>query len=69
MNGLDCIFLDYDGVLHGGGATRHRKPPTIRAEIPGHELFEHTHVLEAVLDPYPAVQLVLSTSWVPPVSG
>lgn len=61
---LDCIFLDYDGVLHGGGATRHRKPPNIRPELPDHELFEHLPILESLLEPYPTVRLVLSTSWV-----
>jgi hypothetical protein len=63
-NRLDCIYLDYDGVLHGGGATRHRRPPNIRHELPGHELFEHLPVFEALIAPYPAVRIVLSTSWV-----
>ena len=61
---LDCIFLDYDGVLHGGGATRHRKPPHIRPELPGHQLFEHLPIVESLLVPYPAVRIILSTSWV-----
>jgi HAD domain in Swiss Army Knife RNA repair proteins len=61
---LDCIFLDYDGVVHGGGATRHRKPPNIRPELPGHELFEHLPIVESLLAPYPAVRIILSTSWV-----
>ncbi|MDX6557972.1 MAG: hypothetical protein QOF72_1021 [Blastocatellia bacterium] len=62
---LDCIFLDYDGVVHGGGATRHRKPPHIRPELPGHQLFEHLPIVESLLAPYPAVRIILSTSWVP----
>jgi len=60
----DCIYLDYDGVVHGGGATRHRKPPNIRPELPGHELFEHLPIVHSLLEPYPAVRIVLSTSWV-----
>ena len=63
-NRLDCIYLNYDGVLHGRGATRHRRPPNIRHELPGHELFEHLPVFEALIAPYPAVRIVLSTSWV-----
>jgi hypothetical protein len=61
---LDCIYVDYDGVVHGGGATQHRKPPAIRPALPGHELFEHLPILESLLEPYPTVRLVLSTSWV-----
>lgn len=64
QSSLDCIYLDYDGVVHGGGATRHRKPPNIRPELPGHELFEHLPILQSLLEPYPAVRIVLSTSWV-----
>jgi hypothetical protein len=64
QSSLDCIYLDYDGVVHGGGATRHRKPPNIRPELPGHELFEHLPIVQSLLEPYPAVRIVLSTSWV-----
>jgi Swiss Army Knife RNA repair-like protein len=64
QSSLDCLFLDYDGVVHGGGATRHRKPPNIRPELPGHQLFEHLPIVESLLAPYPAVRIVLSTSWV-----
>jgi HAD domain in Swiss Army Knife RNA repair proteins len=64
-SGFDCLFLDYDGVVHGGGATYHRKKlPNIRPELPGHELFEHLPIVESLLEPYPAVRIVLSTSWV-----
>jgi hypothetical protein len=64
QSGLECIYLDYDGVVHGGGATRHRKPPKIRPELPGHELFEHLPIVESLLKPHPAVRIILSTSWV-----
>jgi hypothetical protein len=53
-SGFDCLFLDYDGVVHGGGATYHRKKlPNIRPELPGHELFEHLPIVESLLEPYP----------------
>src|SRR5882672_4978285 len=69
-SGFDCLFLDYDRVVHGGGATYHRKNrplrllPNIRPELPGHMLFEHLPIVESLLEPYPAVRIVLSTSWV-----
>jgi len=58
------IYLDVDGCLHGGGATKHRTPPTIRPELPGHTLFECAPILEGILEPYPDIGIVLSTSWV-----
>jgi hypothetical protein len=64
QSSLDCLFLDYDGVVHGGGATRHRKPPNIRPELSGHQLFEHLPIVVSLLAPYPAVRIILSTSWV-----
>lgn len=67
------LYLDFDGVLHhedvcmstkrglffGGNALSHgvRNAHT-------HRLFEHAPLLVALLDPYPDVQIVLSTSWV-----
>lgn len=32
-------------------------------EAPGRTLFEWVHILVAILDPYPSVRLVLSSSW------
>jgi hypothetical protein len=58
------LFVDYDGVLHRLSAHRTRcgivssDPKTIR-------LFEYAPVLEAVIEPYPEIEIVLSTSWVP----
>lgn len=49
MNSL--IFLDYDGVLHPIEAHHSR-------------LFESADDLNFLLLPYPAVRLILSTSWV-----
>lgn len=57
------LYLDYDGVLHHEDVWWHpRRGAYIRA--PGYELFEHLPLLEAALQPYPDVRIVLSTSWV-----
>ncbi len=47
---MTILFLDLDGVLHpvGGGV------------VP----LEYAPILEAALEPYPAVHIVLSSSWV-----
>lgn len=58
------LYLDFDGVLHPADVRRYRAPPTIRVEAPGHALFESCETLERLLDPYPKVRIVLSTSWV-----
>jgi len=54
MQGVDVLFLDFDGVLHPedvyqlpGG------PPFIRTPATGHTLFEHMVPLETLLAPYP----------------
>ena len=57
------LYLDYDGVLHHEDVWWHpRRGAYIRT--PGYELFEHMPLLEAALEPYPEVHIVLSTSWV-----
>lgn len=43
------LYLDFDGVLH---------PPQ------GGERFQHADLLAEVLEPYPQLKIVLSTSWV-----
>lgn len=73
VRGGQVLYLDFDGVLHhedvcmstkrglffGGNAQSHgaRNGHT-------HRLFEHAPLLMDLLDPYPDVQIVLSTSWV-----
>ncbi len=61
------LFLDYDGVLHRGLARRHPDFGIVPAR-PEWPLFEFLPVLEEVLDPTPAVRIILSTSWVPQLS-
>lgn len=56
------LYLDFDGVLHHDDVwldTRNR--PYLRG--PG-ALFEYADRLVNVLEPYPGVDIVLSTSWV-----
>lgn len=61
--GQPILYLDFDGVLHPEYCYWHpRKGPYLKA--PGHELFEHVDFLERLLDPYPQIAIVLSTSWV-----
>lgn len=55
------LFLDYDGVLHPDAV--YRKGERIVLRTDGFRLFEWTDVLEDLLTPYPALQVVLSTSW------
>lgn len=57
-----ALFLDYDGVLHPDAAYREGGRIVLRAD--GFRLFEWCGVLEELLAPYPALQVVLSTSWV-----
>ena len=57
------LYLDFDGVLHHEDVWWHpRRGTYIKAT--GHRLFEHLPLLEAALAPFPAVRIVLSTSWV-----
>lgn len=56
------LFLDYDGVLHPDAVYREGGRIVLRAD--GFRLFEWTDILQDLLTPYPALQVVLSTSWV-----
>ena len=65
-NGKDelLLFLDYDGVCHHENVWWHpKRGPYIKAG-PEFTLFQHTQLLANVLEPYPEVRIVLSTSWV-----
>ena len=62
--GQAVLYLDFDGVLHPEDVWWH---PTRGAYIkspPGHQLFENAPLLVEVLEPYPLLRIVLSTSWV-----
>lgn len=59
---LHVLYLDYDGVLHPDSVYRTRNGIEL-LHRPAHSLFEHVPLLEAELQPYPEVKIVLSTSW------
>ncbi|MEX3943336.1 HAD domain-containing protein [Paraburkholderia sp. BR10937] len=58
------LYLDYDGVLHPDAVCVDPKRGPILVNRPGHLLFENVGILIQLLSPYPAVKVVLSTSWV-----
>jgi hypothetical protein len=61
---VPVLYLDLDGVLHPEDVWRAPgRPPFVRSPV-GHELFEHAGLLVELLAAYPAVRIVLSTSWV-----
>lgn len=65
--GEPILYLDFDGVLHHEAVYwSPSKGPYLKAEqrSSGHVLFQHAPLLVEMLDPYPAVKIVLSTSWV-----
>lgn len=61
--GQCVLYLDFDGVLHHENVWWHPKRGAYIFET-HYQLFEHVELLEQLLAPYPAVQIVLSTSWV-----
>jgi len=60
MNDL-VLFLDFDGVLHPDDVFLINGRPTLKA---AGQLFMWVHYLEQVLDTFPNIAIVLSTSWV-----
>jgi hypothetical protein len=63
-NGQHLLYLDFDGVLHHHDVWWHeRVGPYMRAPEE-YKLFQHLPLLETALMPYPAVRIILSTSWV-----
>lgn len=72
VRGGSVLYLDFDGVLHSHSVYVSRK----KGIHFGHEalengkqighihrLFEHAELLSSLLDPYPQVRIVLSTTW------
>ena len=59
---LPILFLDYDGVLHPDEVFNSNGHPFLN--VPGMRLFEYIPHLIEVLNDYPEVHIVLSTSWV-----
>ena len=58
------LYLDYDGVLHHENVLWHPKIGAYLSAPEGYVLFQHAELLDSLLEPYPDVRIVLSTSWV-----
>ena len=58
------LYLDFDGVLHHENVLWHPRIGAYLRAPDGYVLFQHAELLERLLEPYPQVQIVLSTSWV-----
>jgi transcriptional regulator with XRE-family HTH domain len=55
------LFVDYDGTLHAGHALVDESGQI--ALDSGRRLFEFAPLLVEILEPYPSVEIVLTTSW------
>lgn len=69
MTNMPVLYLDYDGVLHPADVRvtvdAPRRPQVYLQGKPScHPLFEHAKLLESLLEPFPALRIVLATSWV-----
>lgn len=62
--GKPVLYLDYDGVLMHDNVLWHPRRGAYLHAPPGHTLFQHAPLFEELLAPYPAIRIVLSTSWV-----
>ena len=56
-------YLDYDGVLHHHEVYWKKNVGAYLKAPPEYRLFQHAALLEQLLEPFPQVRLVLSTSW------
>ena len=64
--GGKVLYLDFDGPLHPEAvySSAKRGPYLPQALVAaGHRLFEHASLLEELLEPYPTLEVVLSTTW------
>src|SRR5471032_2559117 len=55
------LFLDFDGTLHAGHALLDADGQVTLES--GGPLFEYAPLLVEMLEPYPAVEIVVTTSW------
>ncbi len=62
--GQFVLYLDIDGVLHHENCLWHPRRGAYLVAPERYSLFQHVGLLEQMLEPYPQVQIVLSTSWV-----
>ncbi len=63
MKIMTILFLDFDGVLHPNEVYRSREEGIVLRTGSEHQLFEHAELLSTLLEPFPEVNVVLSTSW------
>ena len=62
--GEPVLYLDYDGTLMHEGVFWHPRRGAYLVAPAGYRLFQHASLLDEMLQPYPSIQVVLSTSWV-----
>lgn len=60
--GEHVLYADFDGMLHHEDV-RWALRRGAYMNAPGHTLFEHAWLLEKLIEPYPQLKIVLSTSW------
>lgn len=58
------LYLDFDGVLHHENCLWHPKLGPYLGAPPRYSLFQHAELLVQLLEPYPQVKIVLSTTWI-----
>ncbi len=56
------LFVDYDGTLHAGHALLDTTTSEVTLDS-GRPLLEYAPLLAEMLEPYPEVEIVLTTSW------
>lgn len=57
------LYLDFDGVLHHENCLWHPEKGAYLCAPSRYSLFQHSTLLEQTLEPFPEVNIVLSTSW------
>jgi hypothetical protein len=63
-SGEPVLYLDFDGVLMHEGVFWHPRRGAYLVAPAGYRLFQHASLLDEMLQPYPGIRVVLSTSWV-----
>lgn len=61
---LVVVYVDYDGCLHHGEVYWKKNVGAYIKAEPRYTLFQHVALLEELIEPFPQVRIVLSTSWV-----
>jgi hypothetical protein len=58
------LYLDFDGLLHHENVRIGPDGVPFLVAPPRYRLFQHVQLLEELLAPFPAVRIILSTTWV-----